>query len=237
MRKKFWICLGSLLGFLSLFSWGMMWGLTMDWKWLPLIIGAMTFLLSAFFLVLFHYLKKRLGLAFLSVAISGFGSGLSASAYYLHIKVFEAVALSYFWNWFLILCGGAVLFFLLYSLSLNLRWIEAHLKWFTFPLLIGGLVALLILWGTAERVVFSLAFFLFLITTFFVFPLIIVAVNLRKLARNLAVASLGAFLLIAIIVLLILSQGDGFSGDLDLSGGSFSVENPSKSRVNSQDTI
>jgi len=234
MRKKFWICFGSLLGFLSLFSWGMVWGLTMDWKWLPLILGGLTFLFSGFFLVLFHYLKNRLGLAFLSIAVSGFGSGLSASAYYIHIKVFETVSPSYFWNWFLILCGCAVLFYLLYSLSLNLRWIETHLKWFTFPLLIGGLVALLILWGTAERVVFSLAFFLFLISTFFVLPLIVVAVNLRKLARNLAVASLGAFFLITIIVLLILSQGDGFEGSFDLSGGSFSVENPSKSRVNHQ---
>lgn len=205
MRKKFRICFLSLLGFLSLFFGGMMAGMTMESKWLPLILGGLAFLPAVFLLVLFHYEKKYLGLAFASLAISGFGSGLSASAYYLHIRVFEAVAPSSFWELFFILVGLAVLFFLLYSLSLNFRWIETHLKWYTYLLLIGGLVALGILWGIGDRVVFSLAFFLFLITGFFVFPLIIVASNVRKLAGNLAVVSLGAILLITVIVLIILS--------------------------------
>lgn len=240
MRRKFRICFFALLGFMTLFILGLIAGTSMDWKWLPLILGGVSFLFSVFLLIASEKGRNGPAWTWLSVMVSGFGSGMSAAAYYVHIQVFELMEFTEFFRIALILAGAGLGFFILYTLTLNLPFLERHLKWYTFPLLIGGLIALGVFWGwrIGDKVWFSLAFFLFLMTAFFVIPLIIVASDAKELNLHLALVSLGAVLLITIIVLLILSNGEGF--DLSIgpdSGSRLRVENPRKSRLNDSEPL
>jgi|GEM_PF-1335269 len=238
MRKKFGICLVALLSYLLFFASGLIAGTKLLFPWMPLVIGGGFFIVAIGFLIGAAKKKGKWGLVIASVIAGGIGCGLSASAYYIHINVFSLVSLSVLLDRLLMSAGLSVGFYLLYSLSLNLRFLEKHIKIYTYPVMISGLITLGILWGVKDSIFYSLLFFFFLLVVLFIFPLIIVAKDGKELVLHIAFAALGAFLLVTVIVLIVISEGDGF--DLDFGGGSGShlpVENPHKSKINDIDIL
>ncbi|MFH0993524.1 MAG: hypothetical protein V1761_04145 [bacterium] len=233
MPKKFGICLLALLVLFSFFALGLLLGSTFSLKWMPLIIGGGSFVVAILFLIASGKGRKNRYLVFVSVLFSGIGCGLSASAYYIHIDLSSLATMAVFIEKILYAAGASLGFYILYALSLNIRFLEKHIKLYTYPLMIAGLIALGILWGVVDPLIFSLLFFCFLMTVLFMFPLIIVAKDVEELTYHIAFAALGAVFLITVIVLIIISEGEGF--DLDFGGGSgnqLPVENPHKSKIN-----
>ena len=87
------------------------------------------------------------------------------------------------------------------------------------------------LWANQDKFLFSLVFYFYINAALFVFPLIMRVETIKDLIFRLTVASFGALLLITLVTLIIISEGDGF--DLDLSGrGVIDVESPKKSKIN-----
>ena len=122
-------------------------------------------------------------------------------------------------------------FYCLYGLSLNIPILERHIKLYTYSVLIVFLLLTIALWANQDKFLFSLVFYFYINTALFVFPLIMRVETIKDLIFRLTVASFGALLLITLVTLIIISEGDGF--DLDLSGrGVIDVESPKKSKIN-----
>ncbi len=231
MKKKFGICFGYLV-FFNIFTGLSTWlfsALLTD-KRLAITIAAAVFVLGIF--LGFTLQRKRpLPVNSAIIALSGIGTGLAVSAYFIHVNFKDFIDLATLGQNILLADIAVLTFYCLYGLSLNIPILERHIKLYTYSVLIVFLLLTIALWANQDKFLFSLVFYFYSNTALFVFPLIMRVETIKDLIFRLTVASFGALLLITLVTLIIISEGDGF--DLDLSGrGVIDVESPKKSKIN-----
>ncbi len=171
-------------------------------QWLGLIIGVGFMVIG---IILYQFGNKH-GLFYLLSFISNMiGVGLSITAYY----VLKAYSLEFRDFVFAIMVSIMML-----SGFLALTWMERvkrHIKWITALIVLVSFIISLILWLSVDA--FSgLSFYYLNVIYFFMVGMISVTDSLKDLTKEMAWVSLGAFILISIIVLIILSEGEASSG-------------------------
>ncbi|RJP57561.1 MAG: hypothetical protein C4543_09695 [Ignavibacteriales bacterium] len=171
-------------------------------QWLGLIIGVGFMIVG----IIIYQFGKRHGLFYLLSFISNMmGVGLSITAYY----VFKEYSLAFEDFMFAIIVSLLMLSGFL-ALTFMER-VKKHIKWMTAIIIIVSLIVSLILWLSVDE--FSgLSFYYLNIIYFFMVGMISVTDSLKDLSKEMAWVSLGAFLLISIIVLIVLSEGEALSG-------------------------
>lgn len=133
------------------------------------------------------------------------GVGLSITAYY----VLKEYSLEFRDFVFAIMVSIMILSGFL-ALTLMER-VKRHIKWITALIVLVSFIISLILWLSVDA--FSgLSFYYLNVIYFFMVGMISVTDSLKSLTKEMAWVSLGAFILISIIVLIILSEGEALSG-------------------------
>ena len=94
------------------------------------------------------------------IGLCAIGTGFAISAYFIHINFKEAIDLAILGKNILIANIGILLFYCLYSLSLNIDILEDHIKLYTYSLLLVLLIVAVLLWVNQDKYLFSLVFIL-----------------------------------------------------------------------------
>lgn len=231
MKKKFLLCFSYLTFFNLLTSLFILLGSAYITRIILAILLAVFAFLLAIPLAFTLREKKPLMISSALIGLCAIGTGFAISAYFIHINFKEAIDLAILGKNILIANIGILLFYCLYSLSLNIDILEDHIKLYTYSLLLVLLIVAVLLWVNQDKYLFSLVFYFYLNAALYIFPLIVRAENVEDLYLHLVVASFGAFLLITVVTIIIISEGDGFDLDLISSSG-VDVESPRKSKVN-----
>lgn len=186
-------------------------------QWIGLIIGVGFMILG----IIIYQFGKTHGLFYLLSFISNMiGVGLSITAYY----VFKEYSLALYDFIFAI-----VVSMLMLSGFLGLTFMERvkkHIKWMTGVIILMSFVLSLILWLSVDE--FSgLSFYFLNIIYFFMVGMISVTDSLKDLSKEMTWISFGAFILVSIIVLIIISEGEALSG---MDGVDFGVSSKRKKK-------
>ena len=186
-------------------------------QWIGLIIGVGFMILG----IIIYRFGKTHGLFYLLSFISNMiGVGLSITAYY----VFKEYSLALYDFIFAIIVSMLML-----SGFLGLTFMERvkkHIKWMTGVIILMSFVLSLILWLSVDE--FSgLSFYFLNIIYFFMVGMISVTDSLKDLSKEMAWVSFGAFILVSIIVLIIISEGEALSG---MDGVDFGISSKRKKK-------
>jgi len=191
---------------LCVFSAATVFGISVFTEWLGIIVG-IPLMIAA--IPLHRFGKKQKLLYFLSYLFNTIGCGFSASAYYITAKInadigelFAAALIAII---FLFACA-AVFFF--------------TSKYFTaacivFCVLDSLLAAFAVYgWVTEGNAFFSFLFFSCHVAFFYVFAIQTTAKEYEtcEIMRTISLHSFGIFILVTVIVILIISEGDGLDG-------------------------
>ena len=177
-------------------------------QWMALIIGVLFMFLG---MVIFQFGKSIPLLYIISFTLNMIGVGLSITAYY----VFKAYSLNDYDFIFAIIVSLSILsgFGLLTFIPI----IKRHLKITISITIVTAFITSLYLWLSVDEFT-GLSFYFLNIIYFFMIAMIQGTPSLKDLSKEMAVVSFGSFVLISIIVLIILSEGevlgglDGFDG-------------------------
>lgn len=178
-----------------------------------LIVGVVLMVLA----VPFHILGKKTQVGYLiSFGINSVANGFSASAYYL-IKGITIDLNSVF---FAIISAVAVLFLVYLMLQV---WAKTKRVTVTVAVIVNMLlmVAEIVLWVMYGNAIYSFGFFSLLISLFYLCVFgITINHDERPVLRDVSFGSFGSFIILTVVVIAILSEGDILDGlDFDLSGG------------------
>lgn len=181
-----------------LVSIGVYYGSSLSEKFHSLIIG-FSFMLLA---IPSHILGKRLSLFYFSaIILNSLGVGFFITSYYHHIEyslnLYEyIVPLS-------ISIGILVLFGLITSFNA----VRRYSKIITVFLIAILFVLTLIIWLSNDAFT-GLTFYYFNIVYFFMIAMISASNDIRDLSKEISLAMFGAFILVSIIVLIIITEGE-----------------------------
>jgi hypothetical protein len=188
-------------------------------NWVGLIVGVL--------FMVFGWIIYRLGtnaplfynLAFI---LNMIGVGMSITSYY----AFKAYALGFedFMTAIMIAMGILSGFGLLTLLKV----VREHVKIVISLTILLSFVSSLILWLSVDGFT-GLSFYFLNVSYFFMIGMINVSDSLKDLSKEMAVVSFGSFILISIIVLIILSEGEALEGIGD--GLSSGFGSPAKKKV------
>ena len=170
-------------------------------KWIGLVVGIFFMVLGGISL---SYGKKHFFFNVLSFVLNMLGVGFSITAYY----VFKAYALSLYDFGFAISVSLAMLGG--FGLLTFIPFMKRHLKWSIAVVIIVSFVSSLILWLTVEGFT-GLSFYFLNIIYFFMVAMIKSTDSIHDLAEEMALVSLGSFVLVSIIVLIIFTEGEVLS--------------------------
>lgn len=220
--KPFVVFLFTIIAYI-LFALSTIFALSVCTEWYGLIIGAILMVLA----VPIHiFAKKHKLLYILSYVLNTVGSGFAVSAYYLEkqLRVFPE-------NLFLPMLIPAIVSLITYLLIRLCPKIKKFVLAVSTIGAIAMLIAFAVLWIKNGYEFYSFAFFNSVFTLFYV---VVDAVTVgeydRLVIRDISFGSFGIFLVIALVVLFIISEGeilDGvFDGIFDI--GSSAVDSPQK---------
>ncbi len=206
---------------LCIFSAATVFGISFFEEWLGIIVGVV---MMAAAIPLHIFGKKQKLLYFISYLFNTVGCGFSASAYYITSKInaelgelFAAALIAII---FLFACA-AVYFFTSKEFK-AVCIVFCILDSLVAAFAVGG-------WITEGDAFFSFLFFSCLVAFFYIFAMKTAAKEYEtcEIMRTVSLHSFGIFVLITVIVLFILSEGDGFDGfDLgDLGSGKSKKKN------------
>lgn len=177
-------------------------------KWLGLIIGV---IFMAVGIVLYGLGKRQPFTFYLSFLFNMTGVGLSITSYY----VFKEYSLTLYDYIFAIIVSLSLL--IGFSLLTLLKAFNRHIKWLLAGIILISFITSLVLWLSSNQ--FSGLSFYYLNVTYFFMVGIISSINSAKdLSQEMAFISFGAFILISIIVIIIISEGEALNG---LDGADF----------------
>lgn len=169
------------------------------------IIYAVVLMLCA---IPFHcFAKKWNALYLISFLLNSIANGLSVSAYYIHTKQKLSIA-----NMllailpFIAILAMTLLIYNVFKISKKCSIITS--------VAIDSLLATsaLVLWIVEENLILSFGFFSSLITLFYIMVMGISLNNTeRKVLRDISFGSFGSFIIITIVVLCIISEGDALA--------------------------
>lgn len=177
-------------------------------KWIGLLIG-MAFMLLA---IPMHILaKERPFLYVFSILSNSIGSGFSVSAYYLtkgiSLNIFTMIYVS-----ILAVVILGIVFLLLCRFTKKITFITAAI------INILLLIITLIYWIKTGELFFSFGFFSLLMVSLFIYVFFVTIDKIdQNVLRAISFGSFGAYIVLTIIVIAILTEGDildlGFGGD------------------------
>ena len=211
---------------LCVFAAATVFGISVFEEWIGIIIGVIMMVAA---IPLHRFGKKQNLLYFLSFLFNSVGCGFSASAYYITQKInaelgelFAAALIAII----LLFACAAVLFFT------SKMFTEVSVVF----LILDSLVAAFAVagWVTEGDAFFSFLFFSCLVAFFYIFAMKKAAKEYEtcEIMRTISFHSFGIFILVTVIVILILSEGDGLDG-FDLGDtGSGKSKKKNKSTAN-----
>jgi hypothetical protein len=177
-------------------------------QWIGLIIGIGLMLLS---LVVYQFGQKHTIIYQISFFLNMIGIGLSITAYYV-LKAYSLTELD-----FMVAILVSIGILIVFSLFSRIQVIKRHHKLFlTFFILCSFFISL-ILWLSSD-IFTGLSFYYLNVTYFFMVGIVTTPETFKDFSKEIAKISFGAFILVSIIVLIILSEGEALSG---LEGVSF----------------
>lgn len=209
--KAFIVFLFSLiaLGIFPFAAYGMTLAFT---NWYALICGVVLMVIA----IPFHIWGKKTSACYIiSFAFNTIGNGASAAAYYLEV----GIAPDLLEVFFAVIPAAGILFLVYLMLQ-----IFAKTKKFTliFALIINAMlmIAAIVFWIIDGSIIFSFGFFGLIISLFYLCVFGITIDNdKRGVMRDISFGSFGAFIIITVVVLTILSEGDILDGlDFDIGG-------------------
>ena len=180
-------------------------------QWFGLMIGVGFMMLGFISIYLGSKFWPFLILAYI---LNMIGVGLSITAYYV-LKSFPLDRVDY-----MVAIGVSLAMLIGFALFSSIPFIRRHNKLWLVIVIVLSFVMSLILWLTVDS--FTGLSFYYLNVTYFFFISVIESVDShKKIFKELAINSAGAFILISLIVLIILSEGE-VAGGLDVMefGGS-----------------
>jgi hypothetical protein len=171
-------------------------------QWIGLIIG----ILMMIFSILLYLLGNQNTIFYqLTFLVNMVAIGFSITAYY----VFKAYSLTLNDYLVAILVSMAVL--ILFSLMSRIKLFKRHHKIFLGVFISVSFVISLILWLSSTGFT-GLSFYFLNIVYFFMIGMVSTPESFKDLSKEMAWISFGAFILISIIVLIIISEGEALSG-------------------------
>lgn len=175
-----------------------------------LIIGGSLFIVS---IPLHIYGNKISSLYYLSFLLNIIGIGFTITCYY----VFKSYPLELID--FLTATGLSLLMLIGFGLISATHFYRRHPILYTSLIILVSFIVSLSLWVSVEG--FSgLTFYDLNVVYFLMFGMIAQSEHMRHLTKEMSVASFGAFILVSIIVLIIITEGEAIQSiDLDFSSG------------------
>lgn len=202
--KPFVVFMFTIIAYI-LFALSTIFALSICTEWYGLVIGAILMILA----VPVHMFAKNHNMFYvLSYALNTVGSGFAVSAYYLEKQLIVIPE-----NMFLPMLIPAIISLITYLLIRVFPKIKKFvLATFTIGT-IAMLIAFAVLWIKNGYEFYSFAFFNFVFTLFYV---VVDAVTVgeydRLVIRDISFGSFGIFLVIALVVLFIISEGEILDG-------------------------
>lgn len=186
-------------------------------KWVGFGTGLGIMVLS---LVFFLIGRRSVRLCPLLFAVNAVAAGITASSLYVYYgympAIWEAAAV---WAAFIAL-------FALYGILTELKLLQRHYIWCMIIYLCLALAAYILWCCFSARGEYLLALLVFFLFAVFFVTLAVDAEDLRKQLINVTWGSYAALVLVIIVVLLILSEGDAVDGFFDLPPGGRTKKNP-----------
>lgn len=176
-------------------------------KYLGLIIGTILMLIG---LIVYLVGRKKTICHIISFVINMMGVGLSITSYY----IFKEFPLGF--NDFIFAMGVSLAVLLGFGLLISIRFVRKHPKIFISLVISVSFITSLILWMNVKEFT-GLSFYFLNISYFFMIGMIASSDSFNDLSKELALVSFGAFMLISLIVLIILTEGEALTG-LDFAG-------------------
>lgn len=151
-----------------------------------------------------HLLGKRFSIFyFFSYLFNSIGVGLSISTYY-RINELNPSDKS-------LLITSLICFSIILIISLLTRHhkIKPYAKLIVSLLILTLFITSIFLWVINDKAIYSLLFYFLNISYFYMVCIITASLNITSLLRKISILSFGTFLVVSIIVLIIISEGDG----------------------------
>lgn len=179
-------------------------------------------LITSFVLYVVFRKHKNFGAWFVPFNLaSAIGGGLAISSLYVYLGIAPTVLHS------VCVWAAYVMLFLIYCLLTCIpffkRFPRICLTIYGLLVLAGGIVGLILL----SPMIFSLALMLFILFISYLASLIARSSNYHEHIHNLTLYSFTGLMVIVIVVLIVISQGEGVDG-LDITPGSGNSRNPRK---------
>lgn len=184
-------------------------------EWAGLIVGVLLMICALFI----HNLgKHNIIFYILSFIVNMIGVGLSITAYY----VFKQYSLDL--KDFLVACLNAFGLIIGFSLLSVIPWFKRHIKWMVSLIILMSFGLSLVLWLSVDSFT-GLSFYFLNISYFYLIGILAMSESLKDLSKEMSYISFGAFVLISIIVLIIITEGEGLEVVGDGLGGAFDTSN------------
>ncbi|MBU1142376.1 MAG: hypothetical protein KKH92_01890 [Firmicutes bacterium] len=187
-------------------------------QWMGLIIGVLFMFLG---MIIYQFGKKIPVFYIISFVLNMIGVGLSITAYY----VFKAYALNQVDFIFAIMVSLSILAG--FGLMTFIPIIKRHLKITISITIITVFAVSLYLWLSVDEFT-GLSFYFLNIIYFYMIAMIQGTPSLKDLSKEMALVSFGSFILISIIVLIILSEGEVLGGLDGFDGSDIAVKKKRK---------
>lgn len=183
-------------------------------KYVGVSIGGGILITSFVLYMIFRKTKNLKGSIFLFIFASAIGCGLAISSLYTYIGTAPAIKYSlYIW------CAYAILFLsycLLTNIPLFKRFPRICLVIYGLIVLTGDVVGIII----SSKIIFSLTLMMFILFIAYLATILAHSSNYAEHNNTLALVSFVGLFFVVIIVLLVISEGDGLDGiDFDAGGG------------------
>ena len=199
------------LGFMGFFVLSSLFSIQICQKWYGLAIGIVMMIIA----IPFHYNGKKVLWGYLSsFTINSIASGFVVSAYYIKnqaaLNIYELLIAT---------IPAAAIIFLVYIMLQNFN--KTKKVTITVAGIINAVLTIttIVFWIIHGNVVFSFGFFCSLIIFFYICVFgITINHDERSVFRDISFGSFGSFIIISVVVIFILSEGEILDG-LDFGGG------------------
>ena len=171
-------------------------------KWIGLIIGVSFMMVS---IIVYQFGEKHQWVYLVSFILNMIGVGLSITAYYV-LKVYSLSLKD-----FMVAIGVSMSLLIGFALFSKIKFVKEHHKLFLAMIIAFSFIASLILWLDSDQFT-GLSFYFLNIIYFFMIGIVQLNASFSELTKEVAWISFGAFILISIIVLIILSEGEALTG-------------------------
>ncbi len=174
-------------------------------EWAGFIVGVLLMIIA----IIIHQFGKHLFVFYiLSFMMNMMGVGLSITTYYMFKKYSLDLEdfLIAFANSFSIIIG--------FSLLSLIPWFKKYIKWFVSVIILVSFGLSLALWLTVDSFT-GLSFYFLNISYFYLIGILAMSESIKDLSKEMSFISFGAFILVSIIVLIVISEGEalGAVGD------------------------